>query len=577
MYLRLRDRLVRHEGGFALVMALGMMIVLSAVVVTAITYSTSNSTESTQSGVQNNAFSLAEAGINNAMAVLNLPSNNALNPNLLPSTTSCSTNLASTCSAPYGNGYVVWGGTLDRSTATWTVSSTGYYKNPSKGGAGYIKRTLTAKVTVTPVVTQPLNNQAWNYMFMTHTGSSCDETLNNNVTGGSRMYVAGNLCLNNGVNLAPSALIIGGNLSLLNTSSVGANTSMSTRVETYVGGSCTWSKGTTASPCTGNQDANQIFSKTNPPSYVVGVNSSPTLMTTPTTDYPGWYANSIPGPSQSCTTSSGTPPTFDTNYPTRDNNVTLQNLTPATSYTCRVGPGASTTLSSAVTSTATTIQVASATGFPTNSFRIRIDNEYMNVTGGFGTTTWTVQRAVNSSTAAAHAASSTVQWDTPPSGEISWNAPGNTLTVSGTIFIDGSAYVSAAAQYQGQATLYLSGTFRVIGKMCGGFVSGNCDFSSWNPNTEMLTVVTNSTGGQCSTGDSVCVDNNGQFQGALYAAGNITFGNNAWSDGPMVASQINLANNVSTSAFGTIFTVPVGQPSNPDVYAQPNPPQMFTG
>ena len=201
----------------------------------------------------------------------------------------------------------------------------------------------------------------------------------------------------------------------------------------------------------------------------------------------------------------------------------------------------------------------------------------MNVTGGFGSTTWTVQRGVNGSTAAAHVASSTVQWDTPPSGEISWNAAANTLTVSGTIFIDGSAYVSATAQYQGQAALYLSGTFQVTGKLCGGLVSGSCDFNSWDPNTEMLTIVTNSTGGQCNAGVGVCIPNNGQFQGALYASGNIELGNNAGSDGPMVASQIILSNNVTTSSFGTILTVPVGQPSNPDVYAQPNPPQMFSG
>ena len=38
---------------------------------------------------------------------------------------------------------------------------------------------------------------------------------------------------------------------------------MSTRVETYVGGGCRYGKGTTANPCTGNQDANHIFSKKN--------------------------------------------------------------------------------------------------------------------------------------------------------------------------------------------------------------------------------------------------------------------------------------------------------------------------
>src|SRR5689334_20006006 len=115
---RLRLRL-RDERGMALVMAIGMTTVLGIAGTTAMVYSTSNSTESVQSSSKQKAFSLAEAGINNAMAVLNLPSNNSLEPDLLPNRTSCSSNLATTCSAPYGDGYVVWGGVLDRTSAIW--------------------------------------------------------------------------------------------------------------------------------------------------------------------------------------------------------------------------------------------------------------------------------------------------------------------------------------------------------------------------------------------------------------------------------------------------------------------------
>ena len=136
---------------------------------------------------------------------------------------------------------------------------------------------------------------------------------------------------------------------------------------------------------------------------------------------------------------------------------------------------------------------------------------------------------------------------------------------------------NSLAQYNGQAALYLSGTFLVTGKLCGGISGGTCDFASWNPNTEMLTVVTNATGGQVSAGDGVQLSNGASFQGALYSTGAIDMGNNASTDGPMVGTQIILSNNVTTSAFGTITTVPVGQPGNPEVYAQPNPPQMFSG
>ncbi len=64
-----------------------------------------------------------------------------------------------------------------------------------------------------------------------------------------------------------------------------------------------------------------------------------------------------------------------------------------------------TTLNGAITNTATTIKVASATGFPTGvgQYYIQVDSEVMLVTGGQGTTTWTVTRHQAGTTAAAHA------------------------------------------------------------------------------------------------------------------------------------------------------------------------------
>ena len=511
-----RLRQLKSESGLALVMTIGITTVL-AISGTAITYySTADATQAYQSRASQNVAALAEAGLNDAFSVLNQPTNNALDPDTLPK---CTTNDKQyTDPAAVRTSTATWlhgaadGGTFDycatlvRSEALWYVTSIGSAKNPTRASAK-VTKTLAATVTVTPTFTQPLNNPSWNYMFATHTGSTCDETLSNNVNGGSRMYILGNLCLSNNVGLSPTSLVVKGNLTLNNNAFVGASTSMSTRVETYVGGSCTYTKGGTANPCTGNQDSNNIFSKQTPPNYVVGVNHNPVLLSAPNVDLNTWYENAIPGPSQGCTTSSGTVPVFDDNYPTRDNSVASAfNLTPASSYTCIVGPAGN------------------------------------------------------------------------PSGEIAWNSSTSTLTVTGTMFIDGSAKItSGLAQYNGQATLYLSGTLSVSGKLCGGISGGNCDSASWNPNTEMFTIVTNSTGGQVTAGDGVQFSNGAGFQGALYSTGNIDMGNNAWSDGPMVAPQIILSNNVTTSSFGAVTTVPVGQPGNPAVYAQPNPPQSFSG
>lgn len=67
-----------------------------------------------------------------------------------------------------------------------------------------------------------------------------------------------------------------------------------------------------------------------------------------------------------------------------------------------------TTLNGAINNSVTSLTVASSTGFPTTgNFRIRIDDEIMLVTNVSGTT-WTVTRAVESTTAASHSNGATI-------------------------------------------------------------------------------------------------------------------------------------------------------------------------
>lgn len=570
----------------ALIMAIGITSVLGIVGATAVAYSTSGAQEAQQSGSRQSAFTLAEGGINNVMAVLNLPTNNALDPETLPKCTNNEkkysdpaadrTNTSSWRHSTIDGGTVDWCGTLVRKDALWYVTSIGNARNPNRTSTN-VTRTLEATVTVTPTTTQPLNNPVWNYLYAGHTGSTCDQSLNNNIAGASRMYVAGNLCLSPNVQLNQSTVIVGGSVDVSNNAAIGASTNMSTRVETYVGGTCRYATGSWAN-CSGNQDARHIYSKLSD-LVTVGVNQPAPVVAPPAADYATWYENAIPGPSQTCTTSSGTPPTFDTNYPSRDNSVTTPiDLTPNSSYFCRVGQGASSTLNGALTAAQTTVTVSSATGFPTTPFLIRIDDEFMQVIAGFGTTTWTVLRATNSS-ATTHVTGQTVEWKTPSSGEIAWNNTTKTLTVSGTIYIDGSAKISNSAlnSYNGQGTIYLSGTFLSTGSLCASISGSNCNFASWNPDFDMLMIVANGNGGQVNPGDSIQIDNNFSYQGGLYGTNAVEFGNNVNVDGPLVGSQILLSNNLTTNAFPNISIVPVGMPSNTEVYAQPNPPQGFTG
>jgi hypothetical protein len=332
--IRRLARRLSAQAGFALVLSIGSLSILTMGGMSVVVFTTSNAGTASHSRSDEFAFSLSEAGLNNALAVLGNPANNALDPDTLPSTE------ATASSMQYEGGTAKWWGVLDLTTAVWTVHALGLYDNPTGKSAAKIRRTLTAKVPVTPVAPQDLapNNQAWQYMFATRTGNECDMTLNNHVSGSSRLYANGNLCINNNADYLGEALIVKGNLFVGNGSDVGSPLSLATRVETHVGGAagCRYHNGSWHNPCT---DADHVYGKKDPPDWVAGVNHIPPTIAAPTVDLPGWYDHAVPGPAQGCGVSAGTTPVFDNDYPNRNTSVpSLFDLTPASSsYTCRVG------------------------------------------------------------------------------------------------------------------------------------------------------------------------------------------------------------------------------------------------
>ena len=73
-----------------------------------------------------------------------------------------------------------------------------------------------------------------------------------------------------------------------------------------------------------------------------------------------------------------------------------------------------TTLASSINSTETTISIVSAAGLPLEGeYALRIENEFMTVTAGQGTTSQTVTRNVFGSAAASHASSGVVEHMSP--------------------------------------------------------------------------------------------------------------------------------------------------------------------
>ena len=314
---------VRHdERGIALVMALGFLVVVSIIVFSAIDYSTANGRTSRYNVARQQVDALAQAGVNNAEAVLSNPSNNALTSTLLPTTTTT-----------YDGGTVTWSGTLNASTSTWTITSTGHANNPS--GAATVTRTLTATILVSPTLTQPLNNQAWNYIYDWGTGNTCDMSLANTVSVDSPLYVDGNLCMSNSATITKGPLVVKGRVTMNQTgNSIGSSGSYIS--DAHIGNGCNY-RGTVYNPCVVGASDHV---------YATVLDSSPPAISPPTIDFDGWYANANPGPKYPCDASqssaSNTWPVFENEAtnPTRNNSVpTSWNLTPGTSYDCRTNFG----------------------------------------------------------------------------------------------------------------------------------------------------------------------------------------------------------------------------------------------
>jgi Tfp pilus assembly protein PilX len=173
-------------------------------------------------------------------------------------------------------------------------------------------------------------------------------------------------------------------------------------------------------------------------------------------------------------------------------------------------------------------------------------------------------------------------------GELAWNPTTRVLTVNGTFFIDGSAYIQNGAvnSYTGMGTLYLSGTFLLKNsKLCAVVLAdgSGCNTSTWNPNSSSLIVVANGNGDNglsCPSGYSPDCDSvqlvSAYLQGGVYATHLIDLDTTSNIDGPMDGLTVILGQSVNTS-FPFIQYVPNGAPGSNIVYAQPLPPTDYDG
>jgi Tfp pilus assembly protein PilX len=335
---------LRQEHGVALVMALGIMAVLTTLAATLFTYTTENSRSASYGGTTQKAYVAAEAGVNSAVAVLGLSTNNALDPCLLhpptnPTGVTCTTNVP--FQSPYDNGTVTWYGTFDQSSQAWSVTSTATFPNPTGPGSAPITRVLHATVPISANQNDPSNTAVWNYIVATRTSNSttCDVTLANSIQIQEPMYIAGNLCMTNSALVVqpdptkPVKLVVLGKLAMQNSTTVG--TSLQHLYEADIGGGCTTNIANAAHTCTATDKV-----------YADTLLSTASPITLPVVDDANAYNTAKPGPKNPCSVTSGTPPTWDNDttldlvsYPNGSVPASF-NLTPAADYTCEATDGA---------------------------------------------------------------------------------------------------------------------------------------------------------------------------------------------------------------------------------------------
>ena len=522
-------RRLQEESGIALVMALMTMVVLTIVSGTVVFYSTSSQHSSKLSLTRDTAYRLAESGINNALAILGNPpdpatgiGNNALDPNVFCGLTGETYTTGCTIKNTYTSGYVIWSGTLN--VSTWTLTSTGYSLNTNVNDFNtYSTRTLTVHIKVNPTLTQPLNTPIWNYIYATKPASAVPTCDED---------------LKQSVQIA-SPFYVEGNLCLHNTSSIakGLNgsslvvkgrLSMDSQSQNYAGTSAAkLSDAHIGNGCTVNNTTHTPCQNNGVDNLYATVldSTAPTTLFPPTPNWSNWYLNANPGPYFPCQTISGVAPLSP---------LTFDNI---------IDP------------------------YPGDTDAQKL--VYQN--NGAGTQDLTPGYDYRCQTTA---------------GELSWNNTTKTLTIKGTIFIDGSVYVQNGSinKYTGQGVIYLGGTLLIKNSsLCGAIYNGACDMRTlqtspaqgWDPNSALLCFVAKGTGGQDNAGDSIQLVSS-ILQGAAYATGNIELGTTSNVDGPMVGYQVILGQSVTTS-FPNITLVPEGMPSNPTAYAQIDPPSDWSG
>jgi hypothetical protein len=502
----------------ALVLALGILVVTSAMLIAIIDYTASNSRDAYVSGARGKSYVLAEAGVNNALSVI-YSTSTPLYANLLPATTSS-----------YDGGSVTWSGTLDTSSpnvgcpghaACWVITATSDVRNPTSGSHPETK-TLGIKVPVDPLYAQPLVDPAYDYVFVYGTGapSGCDFSASNSSGFTSALYVQGNLCLLNSAEI-DQELHVWGTVTVSSPQAGVGNSTTSDTKGVHVKGGCRYGTGAFHTPCSSTDHvwANPVD------------DASPRTLTAPATDWTGWYKAAQPGPYAPCQTSSGTPPSTGNWATVFDNDAgsapdatkmnrsvtSVFNLTPSAAYSCKNAFGE---ISWNPSASPVPLLTVKGTVFIDGNARI-----------------------------------------TPSSTPVVQYQGVGSVYVSGSVVIKGTNVCA-----------------KVSGSTCDWALPSS---SHWDVANNFLDIVAGGVGGggQSETADStvdVVLSSSG-YQGEVTAENRVDVSQQSSFQGPLVERSLTLGQALTTYPFGTLSYVPTATPGNPIKAANLSTPTGFSG
>jgi hypothetical protein len=161
-----------------------------------------------------------------------------------------------------------------------------------------------------------------------------------------------------------------------------------------------------------------------------------------------------------------------------------------------------------------------------------------------------------------------------PIGQLQWDSANSVLTVTGSVFIDGSVKVTKSLTYTSTGILEFAGTLNIIGQKIHICAITSCDASSWqggSTNNQMLTLAPLAS----STIAVNFQDNNQVFQGSLWTqpSSSVSFAfNNDIVQGPISIGSIDATkNNANFQPLPRINNMPPGAPVPPNSSASVGP------